>query len=40
MPLLQLKEIWTPLSLLGFKFYKGHDRVFIKFFNSKLKKLG
>ncbi|MDF9760421.1 hypothetical protein OKW24_002194 [Peribacillus simplex] len=40
MPLLQMKEIWTPLKLVGVKFFKSDDRsVFIKVFNQHRRKI-
>ncbi len=40
MPLLQMKEIWTPLKLVGVKFFKSDDRsIFIKVMNQRRRKL-
>lgn len=40
MPLFLMKEIWTPLKLVGVKFFKSDDRsIFIKVMNQRRRKL-
>lgn len=40
MPLYQMREIWTPLKLIGVKFFKSDDSsIFIKVFNYHRRRL-
>ncbi|WP_273130266.1 hypothetical protein [Bacillus weihaiensis] len=41
MPLMQLKEVTTPLSLFGIKFFRSVEdrKLYIKFGKGKIKKL-
>ena len=40
MPLYQMREIWTPLKLVGVKFFKSDDNsIFIKVFNQHRRRL-
>jgi hypothetical protein len=40
MPLYQMREIWTPLKLVGVKFFKTEEgSIFLKVFNKRRRKL-
>lgn len=40
MPLVEMKEITTPLKLLGIKFYRSSEgNVYVKFWNQPRKKI-
>ncbi|MGE6716253.1 hypothetical protein ACQKGD_02560 [Peribacillus frigoritolerans] len=40
MPLYQMREIWTPLKLVGVKFFKSEEGIiFMKVLNKRRRKL-